>query len=391
MVAQVALALAAAFALQIPAETPKSVDSKPAGATSGSTSAQPVQATALGLLRGIESNSSVIYDAAPVEVHRLRSAYAGQDRARWWLGKGEDSSLQRQMRLRSGADLFGFEAGSNKSLPFEGENRAQVLAQLELRRALLTWPAGLEWKGEGPERESSLGDLGRLRAHFADKATRPSELQFVVPGGANFDGYRAITWIDREGALRPSTCELWHGDKRVWKESIESVEAKSFSESYFIPADRRAGTAPPAARSVQQMSLQEYCGRRFEFAADASWTSAASELDHLRKEWGPKLRADGLELETKATVELTDDLRPRACTLRLTKIPSSIPPGFEHANVRTGVGLILDGMPALNLESLAALRTAVPKGMRPGTPYVRFELADPTIKQLVLVLPFSGS
>ena len=344
--------------------------------------AKPVPA----LLEGVEMESTLAYEADPKTPHVLRAAFAGKEHARWWIGAGAEGGEVRLLRLRSGEKLYALRLDSAESVELEGAQRDETLAQLELRRALAQYES-FEWKGEPLSRSASLGALGSLRARFEAAAdARPREISFLDPQGKVQDSCRAIQWDAKGPRPVPSALEFWHGETRIWKESVRRVQPMTYTRDAFLPRDRQEGPAPTGNTNVIQTPAPECAARRFELPANASFESARKELQRLRAEWTPKLAALGLELENRGTLELDLELRPRAVLLRLSKVPEQLPEGFEKLAGRSAVGTAVGGFEELRSSALRALREKVPSGAKPGAPYVRWALDPPEPKQVLLLL-----
>jgi hypothetical protein len=350
--------------------------------------------------RTIQTTSTVRYDAAPDRPHRLVMTCASSDRTRWQLERGEGPSQQRQIRFRSGEHLYTLEPGTATSVELAGAEAAEALRHIELRRALIAWPDGFAWKGSGLEREADQGTAGKLRARFARTEDRnPFEIADIDPEGRARDAYRRIEWREIEGRTWPASAELWHGDERVWSETIETATTRSrFLDSFFLPPDR---VAPGAAESAepQLVAVPAVCSRRFALsggpeptpAVEALWEKARAEIESLHAEWAPRLRAGGLELEAKATVEVDDQIRPKACILRLTHVPETPPEGFTTAAARKAAVIASRGVDQLTRAHLQRVTTALPADCTRGEPYVRFELTRSAAGQALLVLPCAAA
>jgi hypothetical protein len=151
--------------------------------------------------------------------------------------------IYAQVRLRSGEKLYALQLDSAASVELTGAQRDEVLAQLELRRALAHYES-LEWKGEGLARSASLGALGSLRARFEAAAdARPREIAFLDPQGKVQDSCRAIQWDVKGARPVPGALEFWHGETRVWKETVRRVQPMSYTRDAFLPRDRQEGPA----------------------------------------------------------------------------------------------------------------------------------------------------
>lgn len=337
-----------------------------------------------------ETTARVVYAAQPDRPHRLVASYAGPDRARWQitLAEGEASAL-RLVRYRHGERVWAHDPGEGASRELEGEARELELASLELRRALAAWPDGFAWTGEGERRAADLGALGRLDARLAADGL-PCELRSLDREGREREGYRAVRWLERAGRRWPAAAERWSAGELVWREELETATARvRFLDSAFVPADRRGEQRAEVVRP-QVVEVQASCGRRFELAPGIGWDQALAELEDLHARLGPPVAAAGHALERKATVELGPGLAPRACVLRLERVPAGSPPeGFELAPARKVAAVAVSGLERLSARHLDLLAEAAPGSDRREA-YVRFDLDAPTVGQALLLLPIAA-
>lgn len=343
------------------------------------------------LLGGSELESTLVYDADPKHPHLLRASCAGREHARLWLGSKEDESATRLLRLRSGERLFGLLLASGDAVELQGAERDEALVQFEMRRALLCFDE-MGWKGDGPTRTVAIENLGRLEARFASAGdARPVRIDFSDAKGVAGDGFRELAWKTVEGRSEPRSLEFWHAGQRVWKETVERIQPKTFARSLFLPRELREGAPAAVQWKVVPSPAPEHAARRFELPAGASFERAKLELARLREEWSPKLAALGLKLEERGTLELDEALRPRWVVLRLAAVPDSLPEGFERISGRSAAGTLVDGFDRLSPAALEALRAKVPAAASPGKPYVRWSLAPGGEHQLFLLLAWSGA
>ena len=341
------------------------------------------------LLPGLELESTLIYEADPKHPHLLRASIAGPEHARLWLGAKGDESATRLLRLRSGARVFGLQLANGDSVELAGPERDEALVQLEMRHALLLFEE-LVWKGEGTTRSAAIGSLGRLEARFASAGdARPVQIEFQDAHGARGDSFRELSWKTVDGRAVPQALEFWHAGQRIWKETVDRVQPKTFARSLFVPRELREGAAATLQWKVVPSPAPEHVARRFELPAGSDFERARKELARLRAEWTPRLAALGLKLEERGTLELDEGLRPRLVVLRLDGIPANLPEGFERISGRSAAGTLVDGFERLTPAALEALRARVPAGMTPGKPYVRWSLAAGGEHQLFLLVSWS--
>ena len=342
------------------------------------------------LLDGLELESALSYDADPKTAHLLRAAFAGKDYARFWIGAGPEGAEMRWMRLRSGERIFAMRLDASGSIELAGAERGEALAQLELRRALMSFDA-FEWKGAERTRECALGALGNLRARFAAPTDKqPCELAFVDAQGHVQDSCREIRWNTSAAKPVPVTLEFWHGETRVWKETVSRVQPVSYTRAAFLPHDQAEGTPTAGSWKVVQTPSPEYVARRFPLPDKSSFEEARKALERLHGEWTPKLAALGLELEARGTLELDTELHPRCLVLRLSKVPERLPEGFEKVAGRSAVGTRLEGFENVGVSALRALSERLPPGVKPGPPYLRWTLEPGGERQVLMLLSWSA-
>ena len=389
MGAQAALAFAVLWAAtaQEPHQAPQASPPGKKDAPQGAPPLQPIAG-----LNGFESVSTLVYVLAPDRPHRLEATYVFPERVRWRLSAGVEEKAERHIHYRFGAQVYLVPAGTAGSRELVDEERLDVLRQTELRRAVMLWPDGFQWKGEGAERTADLGPLGSLRARFVATADpRPAEIIDLDASGKSIDAFRAVTWKETDRRFWPAAMELWHEGSLVWKETVDSIQTtKRFIDSYFVPGDRReAVPRGPQTGQVRELDLPESCALRVQLADGTSWAEAQAELVRLRGVWSERLKAQGQELDRAATFEVSKELSPTACLLRLAKVPEKPPEGFATVHARKGVTVAVAGLTEATSARLDGLRSALPKGTLAQTPYLRFDPQDGGRGHVLLVLPFS--
>jgi hypothetical protein len=339
----------------------------------------------------------LVYDEGAHVLHRLVATYVFPDRARWFLSTGDDKALERQMRYRSGGRVFSIDGRSTASHELEGEERTATLRQFELRRATMLWPDGFEWKIVSAEARADAGELGTIVAQLETETSsdkdrpalvRPTRMALVDRMGAEHESFRNITWREVRGRRWPASSELWLGDKRVWRERFDSVETNiRFVDSYFLPPDRRE-SLPTRTKSgqVQHLDLPSTVASRVMLRA-SDWEAALSECARIRDECARKLSKQGLELESKWTIEISADAAPIACILRLIESTRAPPPEFDPVPARSGVGLLVQGIAEVTPAAVNALDSTRPKSSKPLAAYVRFDREQFRPGPMLIVMP----
>jgi hypothetical protein len=364
---------------------------------------QPAARKPVAGLNGFESVSTLVYDAAPQAPHRLTATYVFPDRARWMLAKQDEKGLQRQLRYRYGERTFAIEPRASTSREHDESERLATLRQMELRRAMMLWPDGFDWKLSGDVARAEMGALGALVAHVVEtpgspasseglRRARPDEMSCRDGAGSEQDSYRALTWQESRGRQWPSTAELWHAGKLVWRERFESIDIEAkFIDSYFLPPDRRAPgpRASSPAPAVQHLDLPAVSEMRAELASGTTWVSAVDEFKRLHAAWVKTLQPLGLELERFVNIELRGDRTPAACLLRLTKPSHDAPPEFRAVEACSGLARRISALGELTSDLVRSLEQASPKGSTRDTAYVRVEIDSTTSGPFIVVLRLS--
>jgi hypothetical protein len=353
----------------------------------------PPKPKAIAGIAGFESVSTLQYPAAADRPHQLRATYVFPDRVRWQITAREKDASERLLQYRYGDAFFRLPPRTAASELCEGAERNQLLLQMELRRALMLYPDGFEWKGSGLDRRAELGELGSLFAHWAaatDK--RPSEIGDAGPDGKPIDVYKAIEWRETRGRVWPAAAEMWHAGELVWKETVDSVEVQGrFIDSFFLPPDRRdRSTAEPVESGVRELDLPATCSLRIELPKGTSWDDALAVRARARDEWTTRLGEQKLELDPSATIEVAGEGEPIAVVLRLLSVPGKPPAGFVVADARKGRGVAVGGLREVTAARIAELRKDVRADSNPANPYVRFDASRGAGADRVwIVLPYS--
>ena len=352
---------------------------------------------AIAGIRGFESVSTLVFAANPKSPHTLRATYVFPDRVRWWIGVGLDKTLERQMRYRFGTDVNAIDPQASKSHTLEGAARDEALAQMEMRRALMLWPAGFEWKSETGSRIASLGALGTLRAAVkAGTDARPERIAWLDAENRVVDEFRDIAWREDGQKAWPTKLELWHAETLVWIETVDTVDVGTrFIDAYFVPSDRREASGGKALEvgNVSPMDLPAHRRRRVALTPGTTWDEARAKYASLRAEASAELAAKGLTLDDKATFEVDAALAPTAVLLRLAPSAPTLRAELEKDwplwRERPGLVTFVIGLSDVKPSRLQSLRDALPSDAAAGTPYVRFDLAKPG-EHVLIVLPLEA-
>lgn len=405
-----ALCLSAVGAARAQAAQGKAGDAATSGQTTATRATLPPRAP-VGGLNAIDATSDVRFLAAGAAPHTLRTTFVFPARARFWFGLSSDAPEARLMRFSCGDELYATPPGSTLSAPLSGADADEARMQIEMRRALLSWPHGDTWQRDGLVARASLGALGTLEARFADAAApAPERLAFFAapPAGAPatrpaapVDEFRAIAWrkaSDRE-KWWPASLELWHAGTHVWNETFGTIDVRTrWIDSFFVPPDRRTGVSgrPLEIGAVRALDLTEQRVRRVALTAGASWDDARREHARLAAEVADELKKNDLALDARATFEVDEAVRPTAVLLRLAATTKPLPEALARAYAATPEGpafaTFTQGLTTLTPSRLHAVQDALPPDGRGGVPYVRFDPAQPEGHVLLVVplLPKDG-
>ena len=355
--------------------------------------APPARAPVAGL-QGFDGTSTITFPDSPERPHRLRTSYVFPDRVRWQLTVGDEQRGGHETRYRYGDRFFLVREGSRVSEECTGEERSEMLLAMELRRALLSYPHGFEWKESGDERRAELGEFGALLLRpDSTPEKKPAEMRAVTRGGKEIDHYKGIVWREKDGRSWPSSFELWRSGVLVWRETIESIDLEGrLIDAFFLPVDRRVavGTAMPV-EEVRTQELPATCALRVEVPRGTPWPEVAAGYARLLDEWTQRLGDRGLGFDRLATVEVGAKGEPVAWIVRLDPVPERPPSEFTAIAARRGVALAVRGLASVTPEKVAQLSKSLPPGATAGVVYVRFDPGDGGSGTVLIALPYSAS
>jgi len=348
-------------------------------------------------LAGFSSTSTLIFDAEPDQPHELTTTYVFPERVRWYFALRGGEPGQRIIEYRCGDTFFTLDENSGRSdviapPPADNGDWPAKCWAMELRRALFMWPDGFEWTGEGASRSAPsqcrktiavrLGDGGKPSAIYLEGEENKSET------------YTNIRWRERNGRAWPASMDLTIEHSKVWSETVDVLEtAVHMLDEFFIPPDRRAvlDARGPQLGGVRSSDAPAFVARRFALADKSDWKAAAERARQLTSSELPALIAAGWSVEPGACFEIGDDGTPASCVLRLRPAPLEIPRDWVFQPESTALYVVLadaaaGGVPA----AVRALRGAVPKGARPGTPCLRFATTVEAGGQVQVILPLAA-
>lgn len=368
------------------------------GATTGQEAHPPVAAAMEPLpprrpiagLPGLFCVSEIRYVSAPDRPHRMEVTFSFPGRARCYLTEINAPTGARVGLYLRGERGFMVPAETAQSVELLGAKLDQLRMQLALRQATLLWPDGFAWTGEGNERTTNLGTLGRLVAAL-DSNGRPQSIHSEDAVGRELERYAALTWKVRGSRTFPASTTFEVGGESVWNEEFQTIEtAVHVVDTFFLPVDRRqvsVGRAGPASR-VQGVDVPTVVVRRVELKA-TDWAGAVDQARSARASVSRDVERLGLQLEEGCILELSESARPVQCVLRLTESRCPPPEGWSVEPGSAALSLAVARPDEITPDLIAAVAALAPEGEHLATPYVRLGAKTPDGKemlQLVLAL-----
>lgn len=325
-----------------------------------------------GSVVGFESRSRVTFAGHPEAPHELRVVYGGTDRARWELSAGDAGN--RRLRHRRGDELWETGAGSGESAAVEGAEAPAFLRSIELRRAVLDWPQGFAWRGEGEVRRADLGPAGSLVARLPEGGGLPERVAALDADGREVETIDALRWTEPAALAeetgdrpRPTSFTLRVGGRAVWSEEVVTPPVGArYLDLFFVPPDRRAPEARQGRTTVEivHVDLAGALERAVDLPADLDLAAALEQHERL-----VAADASGLELEPTATFELDDAGRPARALLR-APAREPVPPGWVARPPSPALALMTLDVGRVP-GALARVLGAVPAGARRAAPRVQ--------------------
>jgi hypothetical protein len=344
-------------------------------------------------LAGFSSSSTLIFDAEPDQPHELTTTYVFPDRVRWYFALRGGEPGQRIIEYRCGDTFFTLDENSGRSDVVapppddNGEWPAKCWA-MELRRALFLWPDGFEWSGEGASR-SAPSQCGQTISVRLGEDGKPSAI-FLAGEENVHETYGNIRWRERNGRAWPASMDLTIEHSKVWSETIDVLEtAVHLLDEFFIPPDRRALLDPqgPHLGGVRSSDAPAFVARRFALREKSDWEAAGERARQLATSELPRLVAAGWTPEPGTCFEIGDDGAPASCMLRLRPAPLEVPREWVFQPEGTALYMVVADVSGGVPGAVRALRAAVPKGARAGTPYLRFATTVAAGGQVQVILP----
>jgi hypothetical protein len=356
---------------------------------------------------GLSAVSRIVYDDEPDAPHRLEVVYVRPDRARWRIDRIGGKPLERLVEYRLGERVLQLAPQGLASREIPASERDAVLLRMELRRAVLEWPAGFAW---GPERESARGSdgarsreapvprvdgsetrIGRLEAQLDDEGL-PTRVRALTAADVEQEALAIDAWSASTGPGRrhPLRMRLLVDEREVWSETIESLqEPVRYLDLFFLPPDRRAprGGTPPGGSPIRSLDLVGITFRLHALEPGTEWDAAQERARAWIDAATEELAGAGIAVDRTPTFEISARGEPLRCVVRLAERRESPPEGWTSLGDRPGLLTLLPDLAALTPAAVEALVRAVPVDARPGTPYVRLSPSGGTLPGVQLALP----
>lgn len=341
-------------------------------------------------LNCLSFHSTVVFHSQPDSRQLLEATYQGAEQAHWWFGASHEPGAGRRLRYRSGDEFYTIEPGSGTSAEAVGEDRESILLQLELRRALMLWPDGFDWKPTARGRSVEIpGDSGRLFVELEDE--RPVRFYSRKREGPEFESFGELTWQEFRGRQFPNTMVLSVGGQPVWSETLTKIIPDcSYVSFFFVPADRRpsVGEANGQAGNLRHLDLPERLTKRTPLKPGIGWSEAGSRGASALAEAITLL--PGLEPRLTFAVELNQEAQPVALLLLLDASQEIHVEGpLANWSRRAGgpaLSVLLSSFGELTAGKVRALHRVLPEGSQGGMLYLRIptEAGSEFPKELVL-------
>lgn len=369
---------------------------EPRGDPSTDSGSAPGPLRAVDGLSAFQSRSRLTYAQPGVKSYQLEATYAFPERARWRMeperARGDRST--RRMHFQFGSELWLVREGKNASIAFLGEEKRLTALQLELRRVAMTWPAELEWTGEGKQRRAELPDLGILVAEIDPDTERPVAIESRLSEEEVYERLEGIEWQEIEKRPWPASWTLLNRGTPIWRETfLQIIPGGRFLESYFQPPDRREPGDGHFSAQPQRVELPPRVVHARALEVDSTWDQALAAAGQELAIWKKRLDGQGLRLDERPVFRLSPRGLPIAVELRLEEPLQELPEGWIRLEGGDGLSVLQEGLAGLEGNALPTLRREVPEGSQAGTPYAlvgREEGGEGGIGLVQVVLPLVG-
>ena len=344
---------------------------------------------------GFTARSNITFEAMPNSPHQLSATYAFPDRARWYLEPAKAKRGQRSVRYRSGPQAWELPPGSGEAAQYRGEQATQALLQLELRRAAMLWPHGLDWSESlvdeptGAIRTVELETGGQLSARGPSIESPPSSFVSRLSDGSPFEELRDVEWTDGPFGPRPARWTLISGGAAIWTESIESLDTKGrFVDAHFLPPHLRALPSLGEDDPILLVEVPARYRRRHPLAAK-TWKAAMKEARELIASTASGTPSSSID--PSPVFELGPDGLPGALFVRLIYGGETAPEGWDEAHGESALSRLFPNGELPTPALIQELIDAVPEGTTSGTPRLRLTFSGEEVDTSQLLLPLSPS
>jgi len=324
--------------------------------------------------------------------NQLTAEYVFPDRVRWHF-EGPPPDASHLYFYRLGSELHQMQSGQ-PSQPIKGVSHDVVLLQLELRRAALLWPDGVDWEPavDGVSRAPVRAHAGCRRAPIgfleASSFSGEQPVRFTArdSDGKELEALEVLERCERDGRSWPARLALiTHGNR--FEETLETLDTRiHFVDLSFLPPDRRPlgrGAAPGSP--IVSSDLVPVTFRSRSLPAGLEWEAALAQARAWIEEARQQADLAGQEIDPVPTFELSPEGRPVRCLIRLARVARPPPEQYRTLEERPGLLMALDGLEALD-AALLELRRSVPVRTGTGAPYLRYRKGSPSPVELVLPL-----
>jgi hypothetical protein len=218
---------------------------------------------------GFTARSLIEFKALPNSPHRLTSTYGFPERARWYIEPAKASTGQRSVRYRSGPQVWELFPGESEAARYQEGQELQAFLQLELRRAALLWPRGVNWETNSAD---GVKGTGSLRATAQEVGALPSSIASEIDG-VLFEEFRDIEWVEGPLGQRPMRWTLYHQGAEVWTEKIERFHTNiRYVDGHFLPPHLRDLPGEESSGAILLAEVPARVRRRVRLdQAPAAW------------------------------------------------------------------------------------------------------------------------
>lgn len=361
----------------------------------GETLVPPPPRRPLEGVHGFTSRSRIEFGALPDLPHRLTATYTFPGRARWYLEPADAKRGQRSVRYQSGPQVWELAPGKGEAVRYQGDQEAQALLQLRLRRAALLWPLGFDWKEGLLEGQGALIQIAELEsgellgARFRTSDSPPASFFSRLPGGGMFEELLDVEWTEGPLGLRPARWVLFSGGVKVWTEEIERLHTDvRYVDGHFLPPHLRTLPAQGEVDTILLVEVPARVRRRHALSV-STWEEALAEAKRIIASTR-RLELPG-EVDSDPVFELDDDALPHALFVRLSVLGEEIPEGWEEAAGESALSRLIPDGRLPGPAEVAVLSASRPEGALTGTPRLRIGLVDGEIETTQLLLPLTVS